>query len=89
MRQPDRVRTNLIDLSAHLPEKVGEALCGTRENSSGDIQGHGRFWRLLFGGAGHFLSYFLKLVTLSIDLNDCVLKKLNKLRLSWAKLSRN
>ena len=39
--QPDRIRTNLIDLSAHLPEKVGEALCGIRDNSSGDIQGGG------------------------------------------------
>ena len=34
-------RTSLIDLSAHLPEKVGEALCGIRDNSSGDIQGGG------------------------------------------------
>ena len=39
--QPDMTRTSLIDLSAHLPEKVGEALCGIRDNSSGDIQGGG------------------------------------------------
>ena len=46
---------------------------------------HGRFWRPLFGGAGHFFSYFFPFQ----DLSNCVFNELDKLGLSLAKLSKH
>ena len=43
---------------------------------------HGHFWRLLFGGQAISFPIFQTLVSLSIDLTDCVLKKLSNLGLS-------
>ena len=46
---------------------------------------HGRFWRPLFGGAGHFFSYFFPFQ----DLSNYVFNELDKLGLSLAKLSKH